>query len=256
MSDKKNSFSYAIRICLLVSVVCGVAVSSAAVILRPIQEENRRIAIQRNVLEVLGEYEPGDDISAKFESLLEPMVVELDTGNIMADMEPSIDVGEMLKSNETSMALSKEQDIAQISRRQNYDVVYVAKNQTNDSIEAIVIPISGYALWSTVYGFLALEPDFNTIRGITFYEHGETPGLGGEIDNPNWKAQWKGKKIFDENGMINFAVLKNGLAQGNPNAVDSISGATLTSNGIANSINFWFGENGYARFLDNIKESL
>ena len=67
-------------------------------------------------------------------------------------------------------------------------------------LEMVMVPIEGNGLWSTLYGFLALDADTRTVVGITFYEHKETPGLGGEVDNPRWKALWPGRKAFLDEG--------------------------------------------------------
>jgi len=131
--------------------------------------------------------------------------------------------------------------------------VYIA--ETADGKQVYCVPISGYGLWSTLYGFLALEADLNTVKGITFYEHGETPGLGGEVDNPRWKSQWPGKQVYrDDEAAI--ALAKGAVDKQSPDApwrVDGLSGATLTARGVTNLVQFWLGEQGFKPFLDNLK---
>jgi Na+-transporting NADH:ubiquinone oxidoreductase subunit C len=126
-----------------------------------------------------------------------------------------------------------------------------------DRTEGLVLPVEGYGLWSTLYGYLALEADANTIRGITFYEHGETAGLGGEVDNPRWKALWPGRRAFDENGELRIRVKKGaaGPPDRDPYQVDGLSGATLTTNGVTHLIHFWLGENGFGRYLDEYRRA-
>jgi len=153
---------------------------------------------------------------------------------------------------ELSVQLSREEDIASIRRKPRWAKVYLYKDETGE-LEAVVLPVWGYGLWSTMYGFLALAPDCNTVVGINFYEHGETPGLGGEIVNPNWRALWIGKKVYDEQGRVRLRLIKGGVKPNQPGAeylVDALAGATLTSNGVTNLIRFWLGENGYKPFLD------
>ena len=101
----------------------------------------------------------------------------------------------------------------------------------------LIMPIEGKGLWSTLYGFLSLDADMNTVRGITFYKHGETPGLGGEVDNPNWKALWNERQAFDADGSVEISVIKGraGPASEDPHRVDGLSGATLTSKGVSES---------------------
>ena len=102
-------------------------------------------------------------------------------------------------------------------------------------VEKIILPIEGYGLWSTLYGFLALAADTTTIKGITYYEHGETPGLGREINNPRWQAQWRDKEIFDDSGAVRIRVTKN--ATDPDYDIDALSGATLSSRAALETIN-------------------
>ena len=106
-----------------------------------------------------------------------------------------------------------------------------------------------------MYGFLALDPDLATIRGLTFYQHGETPGLGGEVDNPRWKALWPGRIAFDETGEPVIAVARGrvGTPQQDPHRVDGLAGATLTSRGVTAMLRFWLGEHGYGPYLERLK---
>ena len=129
--------------------------------------------------------------------------------------------------------------------------VYLVKNSSNQ-VEKIVLPIHGKGLWSTMYGFLALAPDTKTIKGLGFYEHGETPGLGGEIDNPSWKKQWVNKVVLDGKNNPQIVVVKGQVDHSdsaNYNKVDGLSGATITSNGVRALVNFWVSDNGFGAFL-------
>ena len=116
----------------------------------------------------------------------------------------------------------------------------------------VVLPVEGKGLWSTLYGFVALKPDIKTIAGITFYEHGEKPGLGGEVDNPSWKAKWPGKRAFDDNWTPKIMVVK-GQAK-DEYGVDGLSGATITSRGVGNLLQFWLGADGFGTYLKNFRE--
>jgi len=102
---------------------------------------------------------------------------------------------------------------------------------------------------------LALAPDMNTVKSFSFYQHGETPGLGGEVDNPAWKALWPGKKIYDD-GEPKIQVIKGHVEPDTPGAkykVDGLSGATLTGNGVTNLLHYWLGHNGYQPLLTRLK---
>jgi Na+-transporting NADH:ubiquinone oxidoreductase subunit C len=152
------------------------------------------------------------------------------------------------------MALSAAQDQAKISRRENYALVYLVEDGQGD-IDKIILPIHGYGLWSTLYGFIALEADGNTVAGLGFYEHGETPGLGGEVDNPRWKAVWPGKEVYRDDEVA-IGLIKGAVDPSNAGAawqIDGLAGATLTARGVTNLVQFWLGENGFEPFLNNLK---
>ena len=104
-------------------------------------------------------------------------------------------------------------------------MVYLVRE--NSQLKTIVIPVHGKGLFSTLYGFIALEADLQTIVGLNFYEHGETPGLGGEIENPLWLSKWPGKKALDASGEPIIKLVKDGADSNNE--VDALSGATWTS---------------------------
>ncbi len=95
------------------------------------------------------------------------------------------------------------------------------------------------------------------MRGFSFYEHGETPGLGGEVDNPNWKQQWPGKKVYDEQGKLRITVLKGTVDRNAPDAVyqaDGLAGSTLTARGVDNLLKYWLGADGYRPFIEQLQQ--
>jgi Na+-transporting NADH:ubiquinone oxidoreductase subunit C len=134
--------------------------------------------------------------------------------------------------------------------------VFLIKQPGSDKIQQVVLPVYGKGLWGTLYGYLALKSDLETIQGITFYSHKETPGLGGEVDNPLWKAQWDGRKLFDENGKPASLVFKGTAPSDDPYAVDGLSGATITSRGVTNLIRYWASDEGYGPFLKKLAVEL
>jgi len=254
--SNNDSFKKTIIVTLLLCIVCSVIVSAAAVLLRPAQVANKSLDVKRNILGAAGLLEPGTNVEAVFDERVEARAVDLEQGIFTDAVDPAeYDQRKASKAPELSEALSDSEDIAKISRREDYSVVYLIKD-ANDQLEKIVMPIRGYGLWTTLYGFLALETDANTVIGLVFYEHGETPGLGGEVDNPLWKAKWVGKEIYDEQGKVAITVVKGNADPASPQAkhqVDGLSGATLTSRGVHNLLHFWLGESGYKSFLNNLK---
>jgi Na+-transporting NADH:ubiquinone oxidoreductase subunit C len=239
-------------VALLLSLVSSMLVSLSAVVLRPLQVENASLDRQRNILAAAGLLDEGTDISDAF-SRIEARVVDLDSGQFSDDIDAeSLDERRAARDPATSVALSKKQDIAAIGRRSRYATVYLVKD--GDAVEAIILPIYGYGLWSTLYGFIALEPDLNTVVGLTYYEHAETAGLGAEVDNPAWLSQWKGRRVFDESGAPVLRAAKGRSTATGDAAfyeVDGLAGATLTSNGVTNMLHFWLGEQGFGPFLEN-----
>lgn len=249
----KKTLTVALTLC----VVCSVLVSGAAVLLRPMQQANVLEDRKRNILAAASMLQPGVGINEQFEAIT-PKVVDLETGQFTDAVDPLVfDDRRAARDPQYSVQLSSEDDIANIRQRSKYMVVYLVLD-ANDNIETLILPVSGYGLWSTMYGFLALEPDFNTVAGLGFAEHGETPGLGGEIDNPAWQAGWEGKKLFDpDSGELRFTVIKGQVDDSHPEAlhrVDGLSGATLTARGVNGMIRFWVGDNGFGPFLNNLRD--
>lgn len=249
----KDSTSYTLLAALLLCIVCSVVVSTAAVMLRPEQEANKERDFKRNILQAAGLYQQGVGIEEQFGSV-ETRIVDLQTGTFTDAVSPQeFDQRKASKDPTLSEAISKGDDVAKIGRLEKYAEIYLAEGASG---EIVILPVRGYGLWSTLYGFLAVESDMNTIVGLGFYDHGETPGLGGEVDNPLWKNLWKGKNIHNEDGDLMISVVKGAVDQNAPNAeykVDGLSGATLTSRGIHNLVQFWLGEKGYGPFLKNFK---
>ena len=143
---------------------------------------------------------------------------------------------------------------AGIGRMPNYGIVYFIMK--DDAVDQIVIAVEGLGMWGTIYGFLSLAPDGNTVRGLTYYDQKETPGLGGEISNPKWLALWEGRKGFDDQWNAKITVIKGeaGPPEKDPLRVDGLSGATVTSNAVTRLMQFWLSDNGYGKFLKFFRE--
>ncbi|MGV6987791.1 Na(+)-translocating NADH-quinone reductase subunit C [Testudinibacter sp. P80/BLE/0925] len=247
---KKDSFAGTILVILLVSLVCSIIVAGSAVSLKPVQEEQKLLDKQKNILSVAGLLKPGINIKQVYAKNIEPRLVDLNTGEYVPE-QAGFDAAAAAKNPQTSIALPAEEDLAKIRRRANLAEIYLVKNDQG-RVEKIVLPIYGSGLWSVMYGFMAIQPDGNTIDGITYYQHGETPGLGGEIENPGWQAQFPGKKIYDAQGQEALFVAKGGSAN-KEHGIDALSGATLTANGVDASFKFWFGKNGFGPFLKKLR---
>ncbi|WP_421682007.1 Na(+)-translocating NADH-quinone reductase subunit C [Stutzerimonas urumqiensis] len=259
MSSQKESTVRTLTVALLVCLVCSVFVAGAAVALRPTQLENRQLDKQRSILAIAGLGQAGmsgQDIRELFEARIVPRLVDLETGTFSDEYDPiAYDPLVAAKDPDLSKAIPPSEDIASIKRRERYSTVYLVQDEQGE-LQTAVIPVRGYGLWSTLYGFIAIEGDLNTVEGLGFYQHGETPGLGGEVDNPRWRSQWEGKQLFDENGELEIEIVKGGVDPQSAEAVhqvDALAGATLTSNGVNNLLHYWLGEDGFGPFIANLR---
>lgn len=262
MSERK-SVAQVFRVALAVCIVCSVVVSTAAVTLREAQEQNRAIDRQRNMLAAAGLLPAGasrDEVIAAAARVV-PRLVDLQTGRFAnpGTGVPRAEKYEPLQAARDpalSEALGAEEDIAGIRRRERYALVYILEDE--GQLNRIILPVRGYGLWSTLHGFLALEGDGNTVAGLGFYAHGETPGLGGEVDNPRWKVLWQGKQLYRPGGYgreVALQVTKGKAPVSGPSArhqVDGLSGATLTSRGVSHLLEYWLGREGFGPFLVNL----
>lgn len=242
---------------LVLAFACSALVAGAAVGLRPLQEANRLLDRQKNILFAAGIYDEATPVAELFEQI-ETRIIELATGEFVPQEKLSPKGYDQLKAAlnpEMGKPLSKETDIAGIRNLENYSLVYLVTKE--EKVDQIILPIRGKGLWSTLYGYISLGADLSTVRGITFYEHGETPGLGGEIENRRWQSGWQGKKVYNETNDVAISVAK-GKSGSSPEAmthqVDGLSGATLTIQGVNNLMNFWFGENGFKPFFEQLQE--
>lgn len=257
MSSNKDSIQNIFKVAFMVCLVCAIVVSTAAVVLRPIQQENRQLDLRKNILVAAGLFDPGKSVQEQFKQI-ETRLVSLETGQFSDRFDTeTYDPRKAARDPELSDRLASTEDIAGVKRREKYTEVYLVRDSQGE-IETLILPIRGYGLWSTLWGFLALEDDLNTVKGMGFYEHAETPGLGGEVDNPVWKEQFPGKKVYGEEGNVQLALKKGGIDLSKTDdvehKVDALSGATLTSQGVSNLIEFWLGERGFKPFLDNLKQ--
>ncbi|MEZ4747517.1 MAG: Na(+)-translocating NADH-quinone reductase subunit C [Calditrichia bacterium] len=253
----KNILIVALGVCL----ICSILVSGAAVSLSGIQAENRKLDKLKNILEAGQLLKSDEPVEKVYREKIEAVLVDLSTGQTIPEAQQTgllnietFDIPKVAGDAQLGYAIPANEDIAQIKRRPKNMPVYLVKN--GDAVEKIILPIYGKGLWSTMYGFLALDSDLKTVRGITFYQHGETPGLGGEVDNPRWKSQWNGKKAFDDSGDVIINVIKGAVDPNSPassHQIDGLSGATITTRGVDKLIEYWLSDTGYGKYLETLK---
>lgn len=251
-----NILVVAIAVCL----VCSIVVSTAAVALKPQQLANKELDQKQNILRAAGMLPEGAKVDAEGRGVNDLFgqftvrAVNLDTGQYVSEIDVSaFDQLKSSKDDSQSTALSNADDIATIKRRENVGLVYLI--ETDGRIDRLVLPVRGYGLWGTLFGYLALEGDLKTVSGIGFYAHKETPGLGGEVDNPSWKALWPGVQVYNDQGEPAIHLVKTRSPESSAQArheVDALAGATLTTRGVQNLVHFWLSDQGYGNYLTKL----
>lgn len=251
------SVGYTVGFAAVVCVTCSLFVGGAAVALKDKQDVNKVLDRQKKVLSVAGLIEDGAKVDAAevqrlFDENIRARPVDMAAGTYTDSVDAkSYDLAKAMK--DPALSVPAPSNKAKVQSLAKVGLVYEV--MADGQVDKVIVPIEGKGLWSTMYGYIALDSDGTTVEGITFYAHGETPGLGGEIDNARWKEGWKGRKLHDGSGKVALRVIKGaaGPAAEAPNAVDGLSGATLTCNGVTYALDFWFGKDAYGPFIDNLK---
>jgi len=243
-------------VALAVSLFGSILVSGSAILLKPLHLANKERERQQYLLEIV-ERLPG--IQELFETLearhVEAQVVDLATGRYHRSISPNeYDQRKAAQDPRRSVTIPPPRDIAKIKRRANYATVYLVRK--DGRVKLIILPVHGRGFASMLYGYLGLDADTNTVVGLSFYEHSETPGLGAQVNNPAWRHQWRGKKVWDQEGKLRIGIAKGSVAADSPAAayeVDGLSGATWTSRGVHNLLRFWLGGDGFEPYLRNLQ---
>lgn len=263
-----DSFKKTLVVALALCLVGAILVSGSAVALKPLQQVNKSKDERVNILDVAGLLEPGIDVDKAFGDI-ETKIIDLATGDYDETIDPkTFDQWKAAKDPVLGEAIPPDKDKANIKRRPKYAKVYLVKQ--DGRVKSVILPVNGYGLWSTMYGFIALESDGQTVVGLNLYDQAETPGLGGEVVNPKWKALWHGKKVYNfggkamhesnlsekgqsiEIGEVALGLVKGSVDPTKPGAeyqVDALAGATLTSRGVSNLVQYWMGQEGYGIYL-------
>lgn len=224
---------------LAVALVCALLVSFAAVSLRPHYlanleaERKARLASILDALQGVSENTASDTIEAR--------VVDLESGIYTDTIDAATyDARRAANDPAASIAIPEQYDMAGIKRRASHAVVYLIRT-AEGKVDGLILPVRGVGYQSALYGYLALADDTNEILALKFYEQGETPGLGSEIQDPAWEAQWPGKQSYDADGKLSIQF-------------DAISGATRTSVGVDRLLHFWLGDFGFGPYLKRVRE--
>ncbi|MGI9342059.1 MAG: Na(+)-translocating NADH-quinone reductase subunit C [Gammaproteobacteria bacterium] len=249
-----DSPAKAVLVVLGTALVCSLLVTTAAVTLKPIQQAYKDLERNRFIVGISGLVEPGAELADAevvdvFQDL-EVRLVDIDAGRFDQRMNPlTFDQRQAASDPELGVDIPTDLDAAGLGRRSRLATVFIVGDP--NSPERIILPIRGQGMWSTIYAYLALDGDLNSIAEVTFYEQGETAGIGDKILDPGWQSGWRGRTLFDANGVLAFRVAAG--AATTPNDVDAIAGATQTTNGVTAMVQYWFGPHGYKPFLENLE---
>ncbi len=250
----KNSLTNTFIMALSISLICGLIVSVSVVLLKPIQLANIEQEQRQKLLEII-ERQPNikeffTTVGAQY---VEVRLVNLATGHYNQTINPdTYDQYKAERDPEHSISISPIDDIAKLKRRAKYAPVYLVRN--NNRIRFIILPIHGKGFASTLYGYLGLDADANTVIGLSFYQHGETPGLGAQVNDQLWLNQWHGIKVRDAEGKLRIGVARGKVAADSQAAnyeVDALSGATWTSRSVHNIVRYWLSDQGFGPYLKN-----
>ena len=215
-----HSNNYTLGFVFIVTLILGTMLSFTKDSVKVLQEENLKADVQKTILRSLNFDESllltNESIEQTFANNIIDICVDINGEDVECETS-EIDIEKNLKT---------------------LPIYFKVNNKEEEKLEGIAIPIAGKGLWSTIFGFIALNPDTDTVLGIQFYKHGETPGLGGEVEKKWFTDNFINKKIRDKNGkIISIAVIKGGVDYSESNKssihqVDGISGATVTADGV------------------------
>lgn len=236
-----------------VAFVAAVCVSTAAVLLQPRYAAQLDAARQASMA-ILFESIPALEsivLSSSADSL-QTQLVELDSGCFVTDIDVAGFDSREAQNNPVlsrEMTSSADGSTTLLKRRANYAKVHLLRE--DNELRLLILPVYGPGYQSTLYAWLALAGDLDTVMALNVYEHAETPGIGSRVDDPAWQGLWRDKHLLNDDGEIAIDVVKQ--AVDSPTVVDGITGATRTSRGVANMVRYWVGADGFGLFLDRLR---
>ena len=256
----RDSPKNALLAVLVTALVCSSLVSAAVVLLRPIQLNNQLLEQSRNIMKLTGLLTEGveldDDEMLGLYKSVDRRIVNISDAVFDEAIDPNIfNKRKAVNDPELGMQIPAGMDLASLGRRSRFAPVYIVWK--DGELERVILPVQGAGMWSMLYGYIALEPDLNTIAGMTFYEQNETPGLGDQITHVHWLEQWQGRRVYDEQGKLRFRVSEGVVAAGSATSsfeVDAMSGATVTGKAVTSLMHYWFGPHGYQELLAQLRE--
>ena len=275
----QRSNLYVFSFALLISFLVSVALALAATVLREDQGISARLDVIQNILSVAGFSEAelselqnreAEEVIRLFRKQFEVRIVDRQNNEVQlgwikeqlqglnyspADLEAkeAFELVDIFRSKLKLLAEVASQSLEEYDIGLNLLFLY----KPGDKVVSYIIPVEGYGLWDMIYGYVALEPDLNTVKDIRFYKHQETPGLGGECSQPWFTNMFKGKNILNSEGdFVSVAVVKGkatDLHKGSAllHYVDGISGGTITSKGITSFLKEDLGR--YNKYFETLR---
>ena len=206
---------------LTITIVSSFFLSLASEGFKEMKKKNVEIDKKKNILSAIGvaiDNFTVDDVDEYFKSNIDSLIIDID--GLIVDNISIEDLNEV-ENKSTG-------EVRYFYENKEFLPLYV---ETQENV--IIMPISGKGLWSSLFGYFALDADnYSTVKGITFYAHAETPGLGAEISKKWFQDNFVNKEIYEKNNLKSIAVAKGKADENSKYEVDGISGATITSNGV------------------------
>ena len=254
MAFKKDTVVGTMVFTFILCLLCSFMITGTAELLKERKLAKKRDELQRYVLMAADIDMSGDkDFREIFAQSVTPMLVELDTGKVTTDGN-LMDFDDRMAAINPETSIKPKKDTARIKSRANQVRAFKVVDDQGELL-SMVMPVYGKGLWSMIYGFVAVKSDLNTIENVVFYEHGETPGIGDFLNDPEWTDKFRNKQLYDDKGKVAIKVVKGGAKEGDVHGIDAISGATMTGRGVQRSIQFWFGNEGFETFFNKLKAS-
>ena len=243
----KNSNGYIIIYATVMIVIVAVLLAFASLSLKDRQNANVRVEKQGAILSSIGlggDADKADDKTAYIQQEYAKYITDSYVVDSQGNRVDGVDAFSLLDNLKAEFAAKPEE------RRLP---VFIARLDNGNQLA--VFPVYGSGLWGPIWGYVALESDWDTIYGANFDHQGETPGLGAEIATAGFSDQFQGKKIFRNGSFSGISVLKGaGASAGNENAIDAVSGGTITSRGVESMIHLSF--EAYLPYINRMKTDL
>lgn len=237
-----------------IAIVCAVLVSSTAIWLQPrhaAHQAAKRAASMSSLIDSIPAL--ASLVMSSSADVLETRLVDLDSGCLVEDGDVETFDARLAETDpEQSRALTSDDGDTGIllKRRTHLERVHLLYDKA--ILQLVILPVHGPGYQSTVYAWLVLDGDLDTIVALNVHEHGDTPGIGSRVEDPLWQQQWTDKRLLDDQGNLAIRVTRSDASSFNE--VDVVTGATRTSVGVGDMVRFWTGPLGFGPFLDQLRQ--